>query len=225
MTLAELIRRVRTDANDKVEPYFWSDEDVAAWLNDAVNEAAVRGRLIHESQNPDLCRIEVEAEQAVYQLHSALYELTHLGFYPADCSRPSMLMLKSTEQLDAFIPEWRASTGKPLYAVQDDTTLRLVPKPDQDGILMLEGYRLPLSSMDLDDKDEAAPEIYQQHHSYLVHWALHKGFSIPDMESFDPARAALAETAFTDYFGIRPDSDLRRITREDVQHHVEAFWP
>ncbi|WP_442757332.1 phage adaptor protein, partial [Pseudomonas aeruginosa] len=50
MTLADLIRRVRTDANDMVEPYFWSDQDVADWLNDAVREAAVRGRLIHESQ-------------------------------------------------------------------------------------------------------------------------------------------------------------------------------
>ncbi|MEX2072049.1 hypothetical protein KKY53_17835 [Pseudomonas aeruginosa] len=31
MTLADLIRRVRTDANDMVEPYFWSDQDVADW--------------------------------------------------------------------------------------------------------------------------------------------------------------------------------------------------
>ena len=30
MTLAELIRRVRTEANDMAEPYFWSDEDIAA---------------------------------------------------------------------------------------------------------------------------------------------------------------------------------------------------
>ncbi|RPP87255.1 hypothetical protein IPC1125_34030, partial [Pseudomonas aeruginosa] len=60
---------------------------------------------------------------------------------------------------------------------------------------------------------------------HLVQWALHRGFSIPDMESFDPNRAALAEAAFTAYFGERPDSDLRRITREDVPHHVEAFWP
>lgn len=64
MTLADLIRRVRTDANDMVEPYFWSDQDVADWLNDAVREAAVRGRLIHESQADAVCRIEVVAGTA-----------------------------------------------------------------------------------------------------------------------------------------------------------------
>ena len=42
----------------------------------------------------------------------------------------------------------------------------------------------------------------------------------------DPTyRAAMAEQAFTEYFGQRPDSDLRRITREDVPHHVIPFMP
>lgn len=224
MTLAELIRRVRTEANDKVEPYFWSDEDVAGWLNDAVVEAAVRGRLIHESSEVAVCTIGVLADTAVYALHSSLYELTHLGFYPADGSRPCMLLIKSTEWLDRFKPEWRTCTGKPEFAVQDDTSLRLVPMPVAGGTLRLEGYRTPLEPMKLADKDVAKPELHESHHIHLMQWALHRGFSIPDMESFDPSRAAIAEAAFTDYFGIRPDSDLRRQTREDVPHHVEAFW-
>lgn len=143
MTLADLIRRVRTDANDMVEPYFWSDQDVADWLNDAVREAAVRGRLIHESQADAVCRTEVVAGTAVYQLHASLYELSHLGFYPADMSRPTMPVLKSAEVLDVELPEWRACTGKPLYAIQGDTSLRLVPTPDRAGILRVEGYRTP----------------------------------------------------------------------------------
>ena len=66
MTLAELISRVRTDANDKVVPYFWSDEEVTAWLNDAVDEAAIRGRLIHESAIPEVCMIAVQASTTLY---------------------------------------------------------------------------------------------------------------------------------------------------------------
>ena len=41
---------------------------------------------------------------------------------------------------------------------------------------------------------------------------------------FDKERAAISLKAFNDYFGLRPDSDLRRKTREDVVHHVEAFF-
>ncbi|MBS9759144.1 hypothetical protein JR044_34750, partial [Pseudomonas aeruginosa] len=84
--------------------------------------------------------------------------LSHLGFYPADMSRPTMPVLKSAEVLDVELPEWRACTGKPLYAIQGDTSLRLVPTPDRAGILRVEGYRTPLADMALADKDTAQPE-------------------------------------------------------------------
>ena len=40
MTLGELIAAFRVQANDKVEPYFWSDEEVTSYLNHAQKEAA-----------------------------------------------------------------------------------------------------------------------------------------------------------------------------------------
>lgn len=68
------------------------------------------------------------------------------------------------------------------------------------------------------------PEIAAIHHEYLVQWALYRAFSVPDTETFDPNRAAIAEREFTQYFGLRPDSDLRRITREDTPHEVEPWF-
>ena len=53
-------------------------------------------------------------------------------------------------------------------------------------------------------------------HQHLVYWALHRAFSQPDSDGFDPQRAATAEATFTGYFGARPDADLRRATRHDV---------
>ena len=86
MQLSELLRRFRVQANDKVEPYFNEDEDVKAWLNDAVEEACIRGRLVHESQNSDVCKIAVTSGNSHYVLHEALYEITSLRFDP-DSSR------------------------------------------------------------------------------------------------------------------------------------------
>jgi len=130
----------------------------------------------------------------------------------------------SAESLDRryHCDNWKLKQGAPQFAIQDDTGIRLVPIPDVGGELHLEGYRVPLNA--LEDKGDS-PEINPVHHVHLIQWVLHQAFNVPDAEFFDPNRAAIAEQTFTDYFGVRPDSDLRRITREDTPHHVQPFMP
>ena len=215
MTLAELIRRFRVLAKDTVLPGFWKDPDITDWLNDAQAQAAVRGRLLLEDANPAVCLIAVTAGQHTYPLHRALYELVGLWFKPAGASRATPLKLVSREWLEREVRDWRDTDSGLHYAIQDETSIRLVGVPERDGALMLEGYRLPLAPMATDtDK----PDIHEASHEHLIQWALHKAFSIPDAQSFDPERSALAERAFTAYFGLLPDADMRRITRSDTDH-------
>lgn len=222
MTLGELIARYRTDAHDKAQPYFVSDAELIAFLNEAESEAAIRGRLIHESSDRSMCQVKVTLGRSSYLLNAAMYELTHIAYKAEGARERCGLRLVSTEYLDATVRNWRDMESSPEYLVQTDKTLRLVPEPPSDGLLLIEGYRTPKVPMeDLGDE----PEIAAHHHIHLVQWALHRAFSIPDTEFFDPSRAANAEDAFSRYFGLRPDSDLRRITRHDVPHHVEPFWP
>lgn len=225
MNLAELIALFRTDAKDTVQPYLFSDEAVTGWLNEAVVEACVRRRLLHMADDADVCRIDVVPGQSVYPLHPALYEITHLSHHIDGDWRIENLRLVSAEWLDYEVRDWRSLEGRPRFAVQDDTSIRLVPRPEQEAVLHLEGYCLPLEPMALADKDTAEPGIHRAHHAHLRLWALHRAFSIPDMEAFDPTRAARAESEFTDYFGIRPDADLRRETRMDLPHHNKGDWP
>ena len=221
MNLAELIAQYRIDAHDTAVPYFASDASVTSWLNEAQDEAAIRGRLIHESESAAVCRIALEAGKSVYPLHEALYEIDHAAFQADGETERTPVYLTSAENLDRILYGWRDRGGTPKFAVQDDGSIRLVPAPNRVGVLILEGYRLPLSDMvGLTD----SPEINGVHHRHLVNWALYRAFSIPDGEMIDPNRAALAEKSFTEYFGLRPDCDLRRITREDVPHHNEAFF-
>lgn len=224
MQLSDLISRFRTLANDKVEPYFIDDASVTDWLNDAVSEACIRGRLLHESQNDDVCKIDVIAGTEHYVLHDSLYELSRVWFEPSNGAHGTYLALMSAESLDRRYrgDNWKLEQGAPQFAIQDDTGIRLVPIPNVDGELQLEGYRVPLSPM---ENDTDVPEINSIHHVHLIQWVLYQAFKVPDAEFFDPNRSALAEQEFTEYFGIRPDSDLRRITREDVPHVVQPFMP
>ena len=222
MNLEQLIAQFRIDADDLVQPYLWPDDWVAPWLTEAVNEAAVRGRLLYEAANAAVCQIAVAASAATHELHKSLFELVHLRFQATGAATSSVLSIKAREELDRIRPGWRDETGTPRHAIQDDTRITLVPRPEVAGTLHVEGYRVPLKPL-ANDTDK--PEIHEAHHRHLVHWALHRAFSIPDTEAFDAARADRAEAAFTRYFGIAPDSDMRRQTREDVPHVNQVFFP
>ena len=219
MTLDELIKDFRNQAQDEVADYLFSKERVTAWLIEAEQEAVIRGRLLHESENPAVCEVAVSAGTASYALHAALYEIDHLGLMLAGATERRLVRLVSQEWLDNNLTGWRDRTGTPEFAIQGDTSLRLVPKPDADATLLLEGYRLPLRDMSASGK----PEINAAHHRHLVHWALHRAFSIPDSEMFDATRADRSERIFSAYFGERPNADLRRLTQEDGPHHNKAW--
>ena len=221
MTLAQLLASFRVDADDGVAPYGWSDAAIKSWLNEAVREACLRARLLHESARADICQISVTAGTSAYTLHPALYEIDYMAFAPAGDTRRHRIKQISREDLDALHSNWRECTGRPEWAIQGDTGIRLAFTPDAAGTLHTEGFRLPLADMAL---DADAPEINAAHHIHLVQWVLHRAFSVPDSETVDPNRAALAERAFTAHFGPAVDADLRRTTRQDALHHNTAFW-
>lgn len=226
MTLAQLRALYRALARDEALPYLASDATVLTFLNEAVDEAAKRARLIHDDSTTAVCEITVAAVSSVYPhtyaLHASLYELSSVRlFTPAD-GEPVPLKLVSREWLDANVTDWRESTEDPLYAIQDDSTLRIVPRPRADGLLKLEGYRLPLAAL---AGDTDVPEINGAHHRHLVQWVLHRVFGLPDTEFYDPAKSAKALAEFERYFGLPVDSDLRRSTRHDTEHHNLAILP
>lgn len=216
MNLEQLTAAFREDAQDRVEEYLWAEPDVTRWFNEAQDEAAIRGRLLMDDYTPEVCRITLVAGQPSYPLHSKLYEIAHLRIEGA-----GEVALVTREWLDRKEPDWRTRDMRHRsYAIQSDTRLRLVPEPASAGTLVLEGYRLPLKQL---RGDNDKPEIHEAHHAQLVHWVLYRAFSKPDADGFDPNRATQAYAMFEKYFGLRPDSDLRRATRQD-EPHANANW-
>ena len=221
MTLQELIARFRVLAHDKADPPFWSSEDVARWLSDGQTQACIRGRLLREDARDAICRIALVPGQHTYKLHRTVYEIIDVRIKPI--VGPSRKMKTVTrEWLDAEMPQWRDCNRPAQFAIQDENSLRLVGNIDDGDVLHLECYRLPMAALE-DESDE--PEIHAAHHEHLIDWALFKAHSVPDADAFDPTRAKMAEDAVSRYFGLQPDSDMRRATRQDVPHHNVAVLP
>lgn len=225
MTLDDLIRQFRVRSKDRVAPYLTETRDVEDWLNEAEEEACIRGRLIRDVVTADVVQIALTPGTWQYELHPAVYELIDLAIHPdgtADPYRWRGLKLVTREWLDNNVRDWRERTdahwGFHQYVVQDDRRLQVVGRIDPGDVLHIEAYRLPL--VKIEESDTQEPEIARVHHRRLIDWALYQAFSVPDSDLFDPVRAQQALKDFEDYFGLRPDSDLRRTTRTDeVQHN------
>ena len=221
MTLGELIAKFRVDADDAALPHKWEDATLFGWFTEAEAEAAIRGRLLHESAIQAVCEIAVTAGVSTYPLHASLHEIDYIAFKPTGESARAPLNLTSREELDRIYPAWREDAGAVEFVIQGDTSIRLVPKPEAGGVIHLEGYRIPIAPMTTTGD---VPEIHPSHHAKLIHWVLHRAFSVPDAEMIDQNRAAIAEAEFTRYFGMRPDADMRRASTHDAPPHNQAHW-
>lgn len=222
MNLAELIQSFRVLSGDNVDEFLTSNDDVKLWINEAQAQAAIRGRLIREDALPAVCRVPLTQGLNTYPLHPSVFEIVELWVEPASGGRHRPVTLRSREWLSANVPDWRQLDQPACLAIQDDTTVRMVGTVATGDTLVLECYRLPLKTLAApSDK----PEIHPMHHPHLVQWVLHRAFSVPDADLFDPQRAKDAEAAFTRYFGPLPDCDARRATRTDQVHHNEAVLP
>lgn len=220
MKLSAMIRRFRLGSGDKEKPFQWTDADIAEWISEAERQACIRGRLIREDDNDPVCVIDLYPGERSYPLHSKIYEIISLFIKDASgASRP--VFIKSREWLDANHSGWRESTDPAWAVIQNDKSIRVVGAISAGDQLYIDCFRLPLREMKNGDD---CPEIHEAHHDHLVDWALHKAFQEQDANWFDANRSAIHEAKFTNYFGLLPDSDLRRSTREDDTQHNEAFF-
>ncbi|MBK9497522.1 MAG: hypothetical protein IPO08_23960 [Xanthomonadales bacterium] len=222
MTLTELIAQFRSDSFDLELPYLSSDANVTIWLNEAENEACIRARLIHDETTSAVCSIAVTAGTRTYPLHASIIDIDRATFTATGTTYENVLYLTDRVEMDRLYSDWRTRTDVPRQAMQNDKTFVLGCLPSTDGTIALECYRLPL--LNIEDQTLDTPEIGKIHHRHLVQWALHRAYSRPDADIFDPNKAATALAEFTRVFGLRPDADYRRACQANRPNCNKAVW-
>lgn len=233
MTLDDLISSFRVDADDLLNDrngshgdLLWANEDLARWFGEAEEEAAIRKRLLFDDYTVAIVRIDVQEGVSSYPLDPRMFEVTKARLLDASTGDfIEDLYITTRDALDQRCPRWRDQRRQPGFFIQDATRIVLPGIVDRAYTLQLEGFRTPLKPMTADsDPESTTPEIAAVHHRFLVHWVLHRAYSKPDSEVYNPQKAATALAAFEQYFGLRPDADLRRDERADRPHHNFAWW-
>lgn len=212
MDLSQLIAEYRRRADDRAEPPFVEDADLAPMASEAEREACLRARLLFDDDSAAICQYAVAAGSAVVKLHSAVDVITAAEFLPSGSNNRRQLGLKGMDWVREQCDWSTRTSSRPGYLVHlAGGKARLWPTPSVAGVLYLAVYRLPLNDIE-DDGDE--PEIEAVHHMGLVDWLLYRVFSTPDSELENPKRAANALQEFELRFGPRPSADVRRRQRE-----------
>lgn len=219
MQVGDFITTFRELASDNEFPPFWSDERIVSYLNEAVQEACERAKLIEDRS----MSLAVEPGQDTYSLHPSVFEIKRLTF------RGRPIDETSVEELDCDAPGWELRSGQPRLFIFEQASggqppkVRLIPTPvtaEDAGLTVYRGARKELSANNV----SALPEIPTRFHERLMDWVMHRAYLKQDADTFDPAKAATSLALFVQAFGERPDANVQRKHRDRRPPIVHCNW-
>ncbi len=206
--LRQLLRDVLDDNN---VPPLWSDSALNEYLSDAVQQACVRARLLQESVDPALTRIELIEGQSLYTLHPQVLAIRSAALVV----RKHPCELTTVRQMDRDYPGYqvRETNGgnRETFLVLDEQKghIRVWPTPSAPDdplvpeALALTVWRLP-TEMEAMDSDSDEPAVPVHMHRDLIDWAEHLAYLKTDAETRDVGRSNEAAGRFAAKFGINP---------------------
>lgn len=214
MTLKQLLDRWTSVTRDVALPQFWSNERRIELLNEAAEEAAIRGRLL----DTDQLTVDLSAGNpyADYPDHAwSIREVTLDG---------RRLQLVDREMLDeAEGGSWDQRTGAPVAVCEIDGRLRFYPIPDQDGEARVRAFCVPETPLDENNLD-GEPGLPEREHKHLLDYALSIAYLDMDADAMDPDRAARHEAAFERRYGPPVTAATRRRIRLNVKRRVSGAF-
>ena len=223
MKVADFIDGFRSSVGDNEVPYFWSAEDIVRYLNEAVQEACERAKLIEDRRTPAVCNLALQAGVSTYDLHPSVLEIKRLTL------NGQKLDETSEEELDEDCPGWELQSGKPSCFIFEQAAgvqpprLRFVRSPVSAGAVALTVFRGALKPLSA-DLDTGKPEIPERFHERLMDWVLHRAYLKQDADAFDPSKAAVSLALFVQSFGARPDANVQRKQRDRRPPVVRSNW-
>lgn len=203
----------------------WSNAELVSYAQAADIEVA-RRRPILDDSDTSICRITVTAVSGAVWPYSA--KILWINQIRID-GEGIPLVKRTVAELNLDRPGWvERSSGQPMVYVESsqDRTLRLVPPPAADLVLLLDVARLPNVPLRWDHRLIDAPETPVEERMDLLAWIEHLAYLKRDSETYNRKRSDDAEKRFTLAFGSRPSSAKAQIQRAErnLRRHVRGHY-
>lgn len=194
MTLADLREAARRRLADSSQPYGWATADLNAWINEAIREASLRGRI-----SPTTATVALVAGTASYALSATIDYIHSIKLDGISLGRTTRSRLT-----DSF-GNWESITGTPRHFFVEGRTLTVSPNPTAVGTLALAVDSIPAELT----SDAQSPSLEAQDQLALLEWVIYRAGQQRDMDWTLPHPEQF-EANFTRYFGPRPSTRTRR---------------
>lgn len=223
MNVGDFITAFRTACLDQADPPFWASEEIVGFLNEAVQEACERAKLIEDRSTGTVCALSIVVGQDTYPLHTSVLEIKRATF------SGRLLHETSVEAEDDHSCGWEQREGQPRRYIFEPASgarppqLRLVPRPNAAGAIALTVCRGALNPIKPGACGEV-PELPARYHTRLMHWMMYRAHLKQDADTFDTVKAAEHLALFEQAFGRRDDANVQRKHRDDSPPLVHSSW-
>lgn len=192
----EALVRFRSEVDDLVEPYLWSDELVLGYIGEAEVEFCRKTDGIADASTVPVTRITLVANTEWYALHASILKIR--SAYRIDTGAPVTVL--NAEDMPSRGMRWDGRAGQlsALVIGIEDRKVRTWPVPNETPTIQLSVFRTPVTPVSVDN--DAGPfEVEAKHHASLLHWVKHLAYSKQDAETFDRTKAQEFERKFEAY--------------------------
>jgi hypothetical protein len=193
MESPELLALFRSEMNDTVKPYLWSDDELISYLDDAQLMFCRKTEGIPDDENPTVTRVDVAVGTDRINLHPTIKQIRNV--IRTDTGRTIEVINKEDMPRRGWYFDGRSGHVRALVIGSTANRARVWPLSDEVLTLELSVFRLPLTKI----ADTDVLEIDEEHHVHLLHWVKHRAYLKQDSEAFDRLNAAECETKFLAY--------------------------
>ena len=211
-TVDDLIKAFREDEKDNVEPYFWSNNQLLRWTNEALTEFAERSLSIYDDESP-VTLIPYGIGDDRFVLDTCIIDVKDVWIE----GPPRRHLLRSHSSLARGRRYGNESCGCSSYYHFDGAgQLRIHPKPSTAGALRLRIVRRLIRDLEKCDK---VPDLLPQDVRHLLSYIAYKAYRVNDAETYNKGSSdehlALFESACQDTLekSILRRGDCRRPVR------------
>jgi hypothetical protein len=206
----------RSEMRDEATPYLWSDAEIYSYIDDAQKMfCRLQGGIADASSA--VTRLSVTAGDVFVPISPLIlkirgarrsadgYDLEILNFEDMQ-SRRSVddYGYRSGYRIDNTV-----GIVKAIVVGMEANKIRLVHIPQEDQLIDLIVYRMPLVSI---TAGRQALEIDEHHHRHLLHWMKHLAYQKQDAETYDRGRSDMFRAEFLAY------CDQAKAEREKREH-------